>query len=317
MMNRAALLFAFLMLGASSLQAGEVQRSLLLSGVPTTGDLARFESLGSPISYRVTLSSPSDSDFERLAQLPNRRELQLRIDGMPTAREFDSIAQFLKKVEVSRLLILLGDRYPTAAEATLLNGLPPARVELVFGRYPSSLEIPRLNQLAGVAGGERWLTFATLRFPYALEQIALLQLDPKLGLEFITDLWPRYYAMDFLNRLKNPKQLIIRGIFPSDSDLEYLAEVRPLLRLVVETDFDPVRPESFWLKLERYPLIWVRQEAFPTAGSLSAFSEMQARSASGDGPKLVLDLGRELTARESQALEGSGATVELRSSAND
>ena len=295
-------------------QAAPISNTVLIDRVPSRSDLTRFQALGDDLSYRISLPSGSDADLAVLESLPNRKELQIRLSEIPTETDSSRWAKFAARVPISRFQVTSKDRFPTEKEMDLLNAIPAKHVELVEGVFPSGVEVQHLNRWAAAPTGTRLVTFSLLRFPYPAEELFLLQISGNIALEFVVNYWPRYYQMDFMNRLPSEKQLIVRDIFPADADLQYLKGIQNLKRLVIESDFDPMHSNDFWPKLAGLSLIWVRTDAFPSASSLSAFSTMQdqARTQGVAGPALVLDLGRDLTATERQALIGSGVEAELR-----
>ncbi len=280
------------------------ETTFVLSHTPGEAELARLAKVPGPKAYRVTVSTPSAADLARLVRLPEATRIELRFTEPPRQAllpEFQALAK-----QVPQAMFLFQDQ-PLVSEIRRIREAGFARLWISVQQYPISQG--DLDAYA-LLGPESWVVFNTGRFPKADgEQGVLLEFPKDLGgLQFVSTSWPRYYAMDFLNRLPQPKRLNIVDISPSESDLPYLKNIRQLDRLVVETDFDP--SATLWGLLGTIPVSWLRGQGVPGAAQLGVIQKSIGNG--GHFEKLILRDGREVTSTERARLEASGLQVELR-----
>lgn len=276
-----------------------IENTLVADHLPISQELHRFVKLPGKKNFRITLDILKTQDLARLANLKQYGSVEARFSEPPREALLSEFQEFSRAVPEAWFLF---KTQPTVSEVQRILTAGFKTLHLSVQQYPMSTgDLPAYALL----GPEAWLVFNTGQYPKPEEQIVLLELPKNLaGLQFVASSWPRYYAMDFLNRLPQPKRLNVQNIFPNESDLTYLRNIKQLVRLGLETDGDPARL-TLWSWLSGLPFFWSRSDGLPSEKHLQALRDTNFE-------KLIVRDGNSLSSSERARLEALPYPVEVR-----
>lgn len=276
-----------------------IENTLVADHLPISQELHRFMRFSGKKNFRITLDILKSQDLARLAHLKQYGTVEARFSEPPPKALLSEFQEFARAVPEAWFLF---KTQPTVSEVQRILSAGFQKLYVSVQQYPlSSGDLPAYALL----GQETWVVFNTGQYPKPEEQMVLLELPKNLaGLQFVVSSWPRYYVMDFLNRLAQPKRLNVQNIFPNESDLTYLKNIKQLVRLGLETDGDPASL-TLWSWLSGLPFFWSRAEGLPSEKHLQALRDATFE-------KLIIRDGKSLSASERTRLEALPYPVEVR-----
>lgn len=286
---------------AVNLSPNPLSETFYYKGVPTPRQIDEWVAQGGSPSFLIEVENPTAGQVLSLKKLAAAGRLRMESAFYPASGETGRAWREL--AEAGAEFVYLGALAPNAKQVKALNEISFPRIVFSFTEFPRTEEVASLRDLKS----EFSVSFNTAKFPAYEHRDMLNALPAKTRLLFVTDYWPWYSHMDVMNLTPHPKRIRVRGATPSAQNLEYLANIKNLEEVAMETDFD-VSP-SLWPQFPpaQIPrLAWISKERVPSAKALSGFSQ----DASDGTRRFVLNLDGGLTNAERARLEGAGIPVE-------
>lgn len=205
---------------------------------------------------------PSQAEIAKFAKLPEPKELQIEMAGVPTANELMRLNQIKSYVKINLT------SYPTVDEVKRLNDLVRPRELAVTMSPPSPSEAVALNQLAAPSSfllispvyhyGYEVRTFNSLKIPKKIkftrtfypydDEVDDLKMLTDTSATFINASWPTTLQTNLLKRL--PFEIALQvDYYPTPAVIENFANFPNLKTIIINALHLPQTEDAVTLAL--------------------------------------------------------------------
>jgi hypothetical protein len=267
------------------------QETWVVTHSPAASEIDQWNALSGTRDFLFELNDPQSSDLLSIGALTNVGKVTVVVSDFPypdTTEAWKTLAT--RGVELVALDVTL----PTDEEVDRLNQIGFKHCVFVLSYYPDPADAARM---AGLKCGLD-IKFLGKAYPKYSELAGVTAFPNDTTLTFDIDFWPYYIQMDELNLLARPIHLWIRGMYPPQDSLPYLANIKKLESITIENDTDPNTPQE-WSEFGTVPVRWQSKDFLPSAENLEAFR------LGGPNREFILDRDQDFTQDEREMLSKS------------